>query len=147
MDGCGLAGASRVLGISRSYVYELSKGVKKAPKHVVSKAIEVLGLGEAKKILGAGEMLRACGASYEDGPLDRMFIVEIPALASRDEILRRMELKKILGMVPERIELRWDDDFEEFLRERKRRMIATEETLKYYRNLFKKYLEGRELSR
>ncbi len=66
----------------------------------------------AKKILGAGEMLRACGTSYEDGPLDRMFIVEIPALASRDEILRRMELKKILGIVPEKVVMKWDQGFE-----------------------------------
>jgi hypothetical protein len=79
--------------------------------------------------------------------------------ASKDEYFKKLlldfivanyreELKKILGIVPEKVELRWDGGFEEFLRERKkRRKIATEETLKYYRSLFKKYLEGRELSR
>jgi len=159
VDRYGLAGASKLLGVSRSYVYQISRGDKRAPEYVISKAVELLGIEEAKKILGVEEMLRACGATYEDGSLDRMFIAEILAIASRDEILRRMilefvvkhykeELKKILGIVPEKIELRWDEDFEEFLRERKkRRKIATEETLKYYRSLFKKYLEGRELSR
>jgi hypothetical protein len=99
-------------------------------------------------------MLRACGATYEDGSLDRMFIVEVLAVASRDEILRRMilefvvkyykeELKKILEIVPEKVELRWDEGFEEFLRERKKRKkIATEETLRYYKNLFMKHLEA-----
>ena len=44
--------------------------------------------------------------------------------------------------------LKWDDEGPEaFLRERKRRKkVLTEGTLRYYRNLFKKYLEGRELS-
>jgi hypothetical protein len=62
-------------------------------------------------------VLRACGATYEDGSLDRMFIAEILAIASRDEILRRTilefvvkhyreELKKILGIVPEKVELK-----------------------------------------
>jgi len=104
-------------------------------------------------------MLRACGALYGDGSLDRVIVLEILALASRDEILRRMileftvkhyreELKKILGIVPEKIELRWNKGFEEFLRERKKRKkIATEETLRYYKSLFMKHLEGRELSR
>jgi hypothetical protein len=99
-------------------------------------------------------MLRACGATYEDGSLDRMFIVEVLAVASRDEILRRMilefvvkyykeELEKILEIVPEKVELRWDDGFEEFLRERKKRKkIATEETLRYYKNLFMKHLKA-----
>jgi hypothetical protein len=37
--------------------------------------------------------------------------------------------------------------FEEFLRERKRRRkIVSEETMAYYRNIFKRYLEGRTLS-
>jgi len=159
VDRYGLAGASKLLGVSRSYVYQISRGDKRAPEYIVSKAVELLGIEETKKILGVEEMLRACRAMYEDGSLDRMFIAEILAVASRDEILRRTilefvvkhykeELKKILGIVPEKVELRWDGGFEEFLRERKkRRKIATEETLKYYRNLFKKYLEGRELSR
>lgn|GEM_PF-6707233 len=46
--------------------------------------------------------------------------------------------------------LRWDEGFEAFLRERNRcGKVLTEETLKYYRslfNLFKRYLEGKEVS-
>jgi len=37
--------------------------------------------------------------------------------------------------------------FQEFLRERKRRRkVVSEETMAYYRSLFKRYLEGRTLS-
>jgi hypothetical protein len=59
----------------------------------------------------------------------------------------REDLRKILGMIPADIEFRWDQGFEEFLRERKKRMkIKSEGTMKYYRNLFKKHLEGRTLN-
>ncbi len=81
-----------------------------------------------------------------------MFIAEILAIASRDEILRRMilefvvkhhkeELKKILEIVPEKVVIKWDNGFKKFLKERKkRRKITTEETLICYRNLFRKIL-------
>ncbi|MEM4676200.1 MAG: hypothetical protein QXM12_07925, partial [Nitrososphaerota archaeon] len=43
--------------------------------------------------------------------------------------------------------LEWSEDFENFLSERKKcRKVRDPETISYYRNLFKKHLEGRELS-
>ena len=43
--------------------------------------------------------------------------------------------------------MRWDEGFEEFLTEhKKRRTVKDPETLKYYHNLFMKYLEGKELT-
>ncbi|MCD6300615.1 MAG: hypothetical protein J7L82_00920 [Staphylothermus sp.] len=46
-----------------------------------------------------------------------------------------------------RVVLEWTNDFEQFLRSIKRgRKVGTEETLRRYRNLFKKYLEGKELT-
>jgi intergrase/recombinase len=80
------------------------------------------------------------------------------ALASRDEYLKQAilrfavehfkeDLRRMLGLVPTTIKLTWDKGFEEFLRERKkRRKITTEDTLEYYRNLFRKHLEGKTLS-
>jgi hypothetical protein len=80
------------------------------------------------------------------------------ALASGDEYLKQAilrftvehfkeDLRKMLGLVPTTIKLTWDQGFEEFLRERKKRMkIKSEGTMKYYRNLFKKHLEGKVLS-
>jgi intergrase/recombinase len=42
---------------------------------------------------------------------------------------------------------RWEPGFEEFLRERKKRRRVTDpETIAYYRNLFRRYLEGKVLS-
>jgi hypothetical protein len=78
-------------------------------------------------------------------------------LASRDEHLRQLmlrfvvdnfkeELKKMLGLLPSTIKLTWEKGFEEFLTTKKRRKVLDPETLTYYRNLFKKYLEGKVLT-
>jgi len=57
------------------------------------------------------------------------------------------ELKKMLGLLPSTIKLTWEKGFEEFLTTRKkRRKVLDPETLTYYRNLFKKYLEGKVLT-
>ena len=53
------------------------------------------------------------------------------------------DLRRVLGISFASVELHWDDGFEAFLRERKRRRrVLTEGALKYCRNLFKKYLEA-----
>ena len=53
----------------------------------------------------------------------------------------------MLGISFAGIVLRWSDDFEQFMMERKkRRKVKDPETLKYYKSLFEKYLEGKELS-
>jgi hypothetical protein len=50
--------------------------------------------------------------------------------------------------LPANIVLTWENGFENFLKEyKKRRKVRTQETLEYYKKLFKKYLEGKSLSR
>ena len=59
----------------------------------------------------------------------------------------RDDLKKMLGISFAGIKLEWSENFEYFLMERKkRRKVKDPETLKYYKGLFKKYLQGKELS-
>ena len=53
----------------------------------------------------------------------------------------------MLGISLAHVVFRWESDFEEFLRERKKRKKVTDpETIAYYRSLFERYLEGRVLS-
>ena len=60
----------------------------------------------------------------------------------------REDLKKILGISFASVVFKWSDDFEHFLAERKkRRRVKDPKTLKYYKNLFMKHLEGKELSK
>lgn len=84
--------------------------------------------------------------------------MKILALATRNEYLKyeilhfvvrefREDLKKVLGINLAGIRLEWSKDFESFMVERKRRKkVRDPETLRYYRILFMKYLEGKELS-
>jgi hypothetical protein len=59
----------------------------------------------------------------------------------------REDLRKMLGSSLAHVVFKWEPGFEEFLRERKkRRRVASLGTLSYYRNLFKRFLEGKSLS-
>jgi intergrase/recombinase len=44
------------------------------------------------------------------------------------------------------IRLHWDEGFERFLRERKRRKVSTDEMVRKYRSYFNRFLEGKELT-
>ncbi len=76
-------------------------------------------------------------------------------LAIREPILKKILLEfiskylrnELIQLMPAKlpaIELKWTSEFEEYLRNEKK--IQNEDTIKYYRNLFKKHLEGRELN-
>ena len=159
LEKIGRDGVRELLGVDRSTVWRMLKGQSPIDDKKLSKMLSALSIEEIKKILGTSARLEACGIISSDGSVDLEAVVEIMRIASGNEVVRKAmldliirfygeELRKALGVVPEKIVLRWDQGFEEFLRERKRRRkIATEETLKYYRSLFMKYLEGRELSR
>ncbi|MEM1701537.1 MAG: integrase [Desulfurococcaceae archaeon] len=106
---------------------------------------------EFRKVLEAAGLVR-------DGYVDYTLALEVVKLILRDEYLKnlvlrhvvdtyREDLRKLLGMSFAGIKLEWSEDFENFLSERKkRRKVRDPETISYYRSLFKKHLEGRELS-
>ena len=120
--------------------------------------MKLLTREEFERLVTARERLRALGILRDDGTIDYSLALEILAVAKDDEYLKnallrfvvqefREDLKKMLGISFAGITMRWDESFERFLVERKkRRKVRDPETLKYYRSIFKKYLEGRELS-
>ena len=90
----------------------------------------------------------------ETGKVDYEAVMELLKLAIREPILKKIFLEfiskylrnELLRLMPAKlpaIELRWTSEFEEYLRKEKK--IQDEDTIKYYRNLFNKYLEGKEL--
>ncbi|MEM4452166.1 MAG: integrase [Thermosphaera sp.] len=113
---------------------------------------------EFAKLVSAGERLRALGIVKEDGSIDYSLALEFVKLILRDEYLKNLvlrfvvqefkeDIRKMLGVSFAGIKLEWSEDFENFLVERKkRRKVRDPETINYYRNLFKKHLEGKELS-
>ena len=59
----------------------------------------------------------------------------------------REDLRKLLSLSVYRVKMLWSEDFERLLAERKkRRKVRAQDTLQYYKSLFLRFLEGKELS-
>jgi intergrase/recombinase len=145
-------------GVSRVTLWRLLERKSPVKPEYVKPLLKLLSREEFEKLVTARERLRALGIVRDDGTIDYSLALEILAIAKDDEYLKnailrfvvsefREDLKRMLGISFAGITLKWDEGFEHFLAERKkRRKIRDPETLKYYRSIFKKYLEGRELS-
>jgi len=147
-----------VLDIAKGSLHNYLNGLRKIPDDVISKALQYLDEKEFNEIVAGIDRLKAVGIIREDGSIDYSLILQAVALASKDEYLKqailrftvenfREDLRKMLGISLSQVVFTWSQGFEEFLRERKkRRKIMDPETIAYYRNLFKKHLEGKTLS-
>jgi intergrase/recombinase len=154
----GFTRALEALGISRGSLHNYLHGVRSVPDEVVYRALQHLEEGEFNEIVKGVDRLRAVGIIREDGSIDYSLILQAIALAARDEYLKqallkftvenfREDLRKMLGVSLAHVVFKWEPGFEEFLRERKkRRRVMSPGTLSYYRNLFKRHLEGETLS-
>jgi len=154
----GFKGALEALGIAKGSLHNYLHGLRRVPDEVVSKALHYLSEAEFNEAVSGVDRLRALGIVRADGSIDYPLILQAVALASRDEYLKqailrfavenfREDLRRMLGVIPSSVKLAWDAGFEEFLMERKKRKkVASQGTLAYYRSLFKRYLEGKELS-
>jgi transcriptional regulator with XRE-family HTH domain len=148
----------RALGIARGSLHNYLHGVRTVPDNVVYRALQYLEEGEFNEIVQGVDRLRAIGIIRGDNSIDYSLVLQAIALATRDEYLKqallkftlenfREDLRKVLGTSLAHVVFKWEPGFEEFLRERKkRRKIASEGTMAYYRSLFKRYLEGKTLS-
>ena len=146
------------IGISRITLWRLLERKSPIKPEYVKPLLKLLSREEFEKLVTARERLKSLGILRDDGTIDYSLALEILAVAKDDEYLKnvilrfvvqefREDLKKMLGISFAGIVLHWTDDFEQFLAERKkRRKVKDPETLKYYKSLFKKYLESRELS-
>jgi intergrase/recombinase len=144
--------------ISRVTLWRLLERKSPVKPEYVKPLLKLLTREEFEKLITARERLRSLSILREDGTIDYSLVLEILAFAKDDEYLKnallrfvvqefREDLKKMLGIIFAGIVLRWTEDFEHFLIERKkRRKVKDPETIKYYRNLFMRYLQGRELS-
>ena len=157
-DKLGFNRTVEVLGIARGSLHNYLHGVRRVPDEVLRRALQYLDEGEFREVVGGLDRLRATGILKEDGSVDYSLILQAMALASKDEYLKqailrfavehfREDLKKMLGVVPLSVRLSWERGFEEFLREHKKRgKVTNPETLRYYKSLFERYLEGKNLS-
>jgi len=158
-DKLGFSKAIEVLDISKESMHNYLHGKREIPDEVILKALQHIDEKEFSEIVGSFERLKVAGILKDDGSIDYSAILQALALATSDEYLKqailrfavenfREDLKKMLGILPANIVLTWENGFENFLKEyKKRRKVRTQETLEYYKKLFKEYLEGKSLSR
>jgi len=154
----GFTRALEVLDISKGAMHNYLHGIRRVPDEVVYKALQFLEEREFNEIVRGVDRLRAVGIIRGDGSIDYSLILQAVALASRDEYLKqallkftvenfREDLRKMLGLSLTHVVFKWEQGFEEFLRERKKRRKVTDpETVAYYKSLFEKYLEDKALS-
>ena len=157
-DRLGFVGACRELGISKPSMSRYLRGLRPVPDEVVERILGILGEEEVREALSAPDRLRTMGLVRDDGSIDYSLALEVLALASKDEYLKDAmlrfvarefgeDLRRMLGVSFSGARMEWSEDFERFLVEgKRRRKVTTEGMLAYYRNLFRRYLEGRELT-
>ncbi|MEM0066434.1 MAG: integrase [Sulfolobales archaeon] len=145
-------------GISRVTLWRLLNRVSPVDPEYIAPLLKLLKQTEFESLVSAKNRLRSLGIMRDDGTVDYSLVLGILSIARSDEYLKnavlrfviqefREDIRKMLGISFTGIKLEWSEDFENFLVERKkRRKVRDPETLKYYRNLFKRYLEGKELS-
>jgi hypothetical protein len=148
-----------VLDISnKGALHNYLHGIRRVPDEVVEKVLQYLTESEFREAVQGVELLKATGIVKENGAIDYSLALQVVALAMNDEYLKnaiiqlvvsrfKEDVRKALGISFAGVKLHWDEGFEQFLVERKkRRKVRSQETLQYYRSLFMRYLEGKELS-
>ena len=154
----GRGRVQEALRVSRTTMWRLLNKQARIDDDKLRALLSLVSQREFESLVSARDRLRALGILRDDGTLDYGLALEVLALAANDEYLKsaliqfvisrfREDVKRALGISFTDIKLHWDEGFEQFLVERKkRRKVRDPETLKYYRSLFKRYLEGKELS-
>jgi len=157
-DKHGAERVLEVLGVSKVTLWRLLNGRSPVDDGKLLRVLQLLTPQEFESVLGVAKRLATAGILREDGTVDYATALEVLALASRDEYLKqailrfvvqnfREDLRRALGMGLAHVVFRWEQGFEEFLRERKRRRkVVDPSTVAYYRSLFSKHLEGKTLS-
>ena len=154
----GVVRTARLLGVDRTLVYRMRKGKVSIGDHHLRKILANISQDEFEEELTLGEKLESLGIVKEN-MVNYTFILQVITVAMKDPYARnlilryitqhyREDLRQLLETELEMNRLQWTRGFEEYLKTMKKgRRIIRDDTLSYYRNLFKRYLEGRKLTR
>ncbi len=145
---------AEALGASKSSTHRWLKG-ESILVLIRMKLCEMLPEEELVQILKGPELLRKYGLVDEEGRLNKPLVLAlIDALmqdeALKDEVLNyllkyyKRDLQERLSEILPKIVLEWSPDFERWLTEKKSKPIS-ERTLRDYRNLWYRCLEGKVL--
>ena len=144
------------LGIkSRATLTKYLKYERRIPDELVVRMLENLEEEEFWSLLSGRRKLEAIGLiDSGTGKVDYEAVMELLKLSIREPILKKIFLEfiskylrnELIQLMPAKlpaVKLKWTNEFEDYLRKEKK--IQDEDTIKYYRNLFKKHLEEKEL--
>jgi intergrase/recombinase len=149
---------ARDLGVSESTFNRVLHKKLPVSDALLLKLLQRLTEHEFTNLVSAEDRLRIAGILRSDGSVDYSVAVEILRRSLQDPYLKslllkfvaehfREDLRKLMSISVYGIRLQWDEGFEQFLRERKRRRrVSTDEMVRKYRNYFNRFLEGRELT-
>ena len=149
---------ARDLGVSETTFYRVLHRKLPVSDNLLYKLLQHLSEHEFASLVSAEDRLRVAGILRSDGTVDYSVAIEILRRSLQDPYLRslllrfvaehfREDLRKLLSISVYGIRLQWSEDFEAFLRERKkRRKVSTDEMVRKYRNYFNRFLEGKELT-
>ena len=149
---------ARDLGVSESTFNRVLHKKLPVSDALLLKLLQRLTEYEFANLVSAEDRLRAAGILRSDGTVDYSIAIEILRKSLQDPYMKslllrfvaehfREDLRKLLSISVYGIRLQWSEDFERFLRERKRRRrVSTDEMVRKYRNYFNKFLEGKELT-
>ncbi len=143
---------------SKGTITKYLKYGRRIPDEIVLRILQAITEEEFTEIVGARKRLETLGLiDRETGKIDYSLIIEILRLSLSDPYLKKLILEflskhlrdDLLKLSPARLPaviLHWDRDFEKYLTEDKKNPVRGKETLDYYRSVFERYLEGKELS-
>ncbi len=146
---------AQVLGVSKSTLHRCIRNEQAVPTVLRVKLCEVLSEEELLQVLKGKELLKKYGLLDNEGRLNKAVALALLDAMMQEETVKeevlsfllkyyKKELQERLVEVLPRIELRWAQEFEKWLTEKKSKPIS-ERTLKDYRSIWYKCLEGKVL--
>jgi len=140
--GYSIRDLEKLLGIGRSTIHRIIKGLQKPPEILRIKLCEAVSEKELLKILKGRDNLMRYGLIDSGDRLNRAVVLALIDALMQDEALKNEVLNYILKFYKKdiqeklsealpKIELRWSEDFEKWLTEKKSKPIS-EHTLRDY---------------
>jgi hypothetical protein len=122
---------ARDLGISESTFYRVLHRKQPVSDSLLQRLLQHLTEQEFATLVSAEDRLRAAGVLRSDGSVDYFAAIEILRRSLQDPYLKslllkfvaehfREDLRKLMSISVYGIRLQWSEDFEAFLRERKK---------------------------
>ncbi len=146
---------AQMLGVGKSTIHRILKGEQEPPAIVRARLCEILSEDELMEILRGEQILRRYGLLDEEGRLNKALALSLIDAIMQDDVAREEVLNYLLKYYKQqlierlsetlpKLTLKWSEDFEKWLTEKKSKPIS-ERTLRDYRNLWFRCLEGRVL--